>query len=135
MRTMQYLEHEVPDTPVELGPVVVPLSAQPEKVLRHARHDVAVYLDVDVSLRGLQLAIALVVASVRGANVDRFAGEWMEIIRSHGRVAHLGPCFPSLLTAGTGQKVDQVWKASDSSTRTAAACSTLGGGNVACRVA
>ncbi len=61
--TNTYLEHEIADAPVELGPVVVPLAAQAKEVLRHARHDVAVDLHVDVTLRRLKLAVALIKAS------------------------------------------------------------------------
>lgn len=55
----QYLEHEIAYASVELGPVVVPLPAQAQEILCHARHDVAVYLHVDVTLRRLELAVAL----------------------------------------------------------------------------
>lgn len=55
----QYLKHEVTNAPVELCAVVVLLRAQAEKILRHARHDVAVDLHVDVALGRLKLAVAL----------------------------------------------------------------------------
>lgn len=58
-RVGSYLKHKVANAPVELGAVVVLLAAKPQKILRHARHDVAVDLHVDVALRCLQLAVSL----------------------------------------------------------------------------
>lgn len=54
-----HLNHEIFYTPVELGPIVVPLSAQTQKVFRHSGHHIAADFDVDVSLRRLELAVSL----------------------------------------------------------------------------
>ena len=44
---------------MKLCPIVVLFSAKPQKILRHPRHDVAMNLNIDVSLGCLQLAVAL----------------------------------------------------------------------------
>lgn len=63
-RDKPYLKHEVANAPVELGSVVVLLVTQPQEVLRHSRNDVAVDLDVDVPLGGLELAVPLLLDAV-----------------------------------------------------------------------
>lgn len=64
VQTTLYLKHKVANAPVELRAVVVLLAAQPQEVLRHARHDVAVDLHVYVALRRLQLTVPLLVGCV-----------------------------------------------------------------------
>lgn len=55
---------------MEFSAVVVLLAAQPQEILRHARHDVAVDLHVYVALRRLQLAVPLLVCCIVESWID-----------------------------------------------------------------